>query len=89
RKYKIFQDAVAKVRYVTGEFYWRVEQGERVRAVDFISPPEMLSMEQTSDEINWSIGRYIPVKEIEKAFGVTDLPKPWGIAPNQPFTGSF
>ncbi|MCV4754361.1 hypothetical protein OFC37_33370, partial [Escherichia coli] len=29
------------------------------------------------------------VKEIEKAFGVTDLPKPWGIAPNQPFTGSF
>ena len=27
--------------------------------------------------------------EIEKAFGISDLPKPWGVAPNQPFTGSF
>lgn len=89
RKYKIFQDAVATVRYVTGEFYWRVEQGESVRAVDFISPPEMLSKEQTADEINWSLARYVPIGEIEKAFGVSNLQKPWGVAPNQPFTGSF
>lgn len=27
--------------------------------------------------------------EVEKAFGVSDLPKPWNIAPNQPFTGGF
>jgi hypothetical protein len=27
--------------------------------------------------------------EVEKAFGISDLPKPWGVAPNQPFTGSF
>jgi hypothetical protein len=27
--------------------------------------------------------------EVEKAFGVTDLPKPWSVAPNQPFTGRF
>ena len=27
--------------------------------------------------------------EIEKAFGVADLPKPWSVAPNQPFTGRF
>jgi hypothetical protein len=26
---------------------------------------------------------------VEEAFGITDLAKPWDVAPNQPFTGSF
>ena len=89
RNFKIFQDAPATVEYVKGEFYWRVEQGETVRAVDFISAPLMLSQEATRNEINWSLGTYMPNAEVEKAFGVSDLPKPWGVAPNQPFTGSF
>ncbi|MDI1242443.1 MAG: DUF4178 domain-containing protein, partial [bacterium] len=89
RTYKIFQDAPATVEYVKGEFYWRVEQGERVRAVDFISAPYMLSQEMTASEVNWSAGTYMTNAEVEKAFGISDLPKPWGVAPNQPFTGSF
>ena len=89
RKYKIFQDAPAVVQYVKGEFYWRVEQGETVRAVDYVAAPVMLSQEITANEVNWSAGVYMTNAEIEKAFGVTDLPKPWGVAPNQPFTGSF
>src|SRR5687767_10271843 len=36
RKYKIFQDAPAVVQHVKGEFYWRVEQGETVRAIDYV-----------------------------------------------------
>ena len=89
RSYKIFQDAPATVEYVKGEFYWRVEQGETVRAVDFISAPYMLSQEMTANEVNWSAGTYMTNAEVEKAFGISDLPKPWGVAPNQPFTGSF
>jgi len=89
KTYKIFQDAPATVEYVKGEFYWRVEQGETVRAVDYISAPTMLSQEMTANEVNWSVGTYMTNAEIEKTFGVTDLPKPWGVAPNQPFTGSF
>lgn len=89
RNFKIFQDAPATVEYVKGEFYWRVEQGETVRAVDYISAPQMLSQEMTRNEVNWSLGTYMSVGEVEKAFGITDLPKPWGVAPNQPFTGSF
>ena len=88
-KFKIFQDAPAVVQYVKGEFYWRVEQGETVKAVDYISAPLMLSQESTENEINWSIGNYMTNAEIEKAFGVTGLPKPWSVAPNQPFTGRF
>lgn len=86
---KIFQDAPAVVRYVQGEFYWRVEQGETVRATDYVAAPLMLSSEVSSNEINWSVGVYMTNAEIEKAFGVSDLPKPWSVAPNQPFTGSF
>jgi hypothetical protein len=87
--FKIFQDAPATVEFVQGEFYWRVEQGETVRAVDFIAPPLVLSQETTKNEVNWSVGVYQTNADIEKAFGVSDLPKPWSIAPNQPFTGGF
>lgn len=89
RTYRIFQDAQASVEYVQGEFYWRIEQGETVRAVDYVAPPLMLSQEMSPGEINWSAGVYMTNAEIEKAFAVSDLPRPWSVAPNQPFTGSF
>ncbi len=89
QKYKIFQDAPAVVEYVKGEFYWRVEQGETVRAVDYVSPPQMLSQEISENEVNWSLGTYMTNDEIEKIFGITGLPRPWGVGPNQPFTGRF
>ena len=89
QSYKIFQDAPAMVEFVQGEFYWRVEQGETVRATDYVAPPLMLSQEATNNEINWSVGVYQTNADIEKAFNITDLPKPWSVAPNQPFTGGF
>lgn len=89
KRYKIFQDAQAVVEYVKGEFYWRVEQGETVRAIDYIAAPVMLSQEVTPDEVNWSAGTYLTNAEVEKIFGVADLPKPWSVGPNQPFTGQF
>ncbi len=89
KTFKIFQDAIATVEYVKGEFYWRVNQGENVRAIDYVKAPLMLSQEKGANEINWSLGTYKTNKEIEEIFGVSDLPKPWSVAPNQPFTGSF
>ncbi|MEO7658859.1 MAG: DUF4178 domain-containing protein [Pyrinomonadaceae bacterium] len=89
KTYKIFQDAPAVVEYVKGEFYWRVEQGEAVRAVDYVSAPGMLSQEISPNEINWSAGTYMTNDEVEKAFGITGLPRPWSVGPNQPFTGQF
>ncbi|HEY0545023.1 MAG TPA: DUF4178 domain-containing protein [Pyrinomonadaceae bacterium] len=102
QRFKIFQDATARVEYVAGEFYWKVEVGEQVRAVDYVAPPLMLSKEVSTQkirtggteaqpqltqtgEINWSLGSYVPVKEIEKAFGASSLPRPSNVAPNQPF----
>ncbi|MGB7068691.1 MAG: DUF4178 domain-containing protein [Pyrinomonadaceae bacterium] len=89
RKFRIFQDASAIVEYVKGEFYWRVEQGETVRAVDYIAAPLMLSQETSPSEINWSVGVYQSHAVIENAFGLKSLPRPSSVAPNQPFGGSF
>lgn len=89
KTFKIFQDAPARVEYVKGEFYWRVEQGETVRAIDYVAAPLMLSQEIGQNEMNWSKGTYLTNAEVEKAFSVADLPKPWSVAPNQPFTGGF
>lgn len=102
KTFKIFQDAVARVEYVAGEFYWKVAVEEKVQAVDYVSPPLMLSKEVSvlnirtggteqqpeftqTGEINWSLGNYVPVREVEKAFGVTNLARPSNVAPNQPF----
>jgi DNA-directed RNA polymerase subunit RPC12/RpoP len=99
KNYRIFQDAQANVEVVLGEFYWKVETGEKARGVDYIAPPYMLSKEvstvyvtddggkqkRTTGEINWSLGTYVPVQQIEKAFSVSGLPRPSNIAPNQPY----
>ncbi|HEY9501474.1 MAG TPA: hypothetical protein VIR01_07605, partial [Pyrinomonadaceae bacterium] len=93
--------APARVEVVLGEFYWKVETGEQVRGVDFVAAPYMLSKEvstvyvsdpddasqtkRATGEINWSLGTYIPVQQIEKTFSVTGLPRPSNVAPNQPY----
>jgi hypothetical protein len=93
KTFKIFQDAATRVEHVAGEFYWKVEVGESVWASDYVRPPLMLSKEVTrtsaksgseTGEINWSLGRYVPYKDVERTFGIS-LTKPTGVAPNQPF----
>ena len=89
RDYRIFQRAEAKVTYVVGEFYWRVEVGERVQADDYVAAPYGLSRERTLDgakEMTWSHARYMHWGEVEDAFGVS-LHRPPLPGPIQPFPG--
>ena len=96
-KYKLFQRGLATVRYVLGEFYWKVSVGEEVFTADFIAPPRMLSLERTpekataaagdaphAEEIEFSLGTYATREQIQAAFGVSDLPRSWSVAPHQP-----
>jgi Domain of unknown function (DUF4178) len=106
KRFKLYQDAAARVEHVYGEFYWKVMTGEVVRAADYIAPPQMLSMEASytvqappaaqgkatqkpkavqSGEINWSLGTFVKPQEVERAFGITGLPRPSKVAPNQPY----
>lgn len=102
--FRLFQEAVARVESVIGEFYWKVEVGEHVLCRDYVRPPLALSIERSQtgqkrqskarkdedsavagiSEINISLAHYVPHAEIEAAFGVKNLPRGWGVAPNQP-----
>jgi hypothetical protein len=98
-EFKLFERAIAQVEYVLGEFYWKVEVGEEVTTRDMICPPYMLSVERSLvppaedaesgrpnlGELNMSLGTYLPHATVEEAFGVEELPRSFGVAPNQPF----
>ncbi len=88
QNFRIYDSGTAYVRTVIGEFYWRVEVGEKVRTADYIAPPRMLSFEwsktEQSEELNVSLGTYITADEVEQAFGVSKLLRPWGVGPIQP-----
>lgn len=85
RRYRHFQTATAQVIHVAGEFYWRVTVGERAEASDFVSPPYMLSKEQSGSEISWSMGEYLAPQEVRTAFKLDKpLPRPVGVFANQP-----
>jgi DNA-directed RNA polymerase subunit RPC12/RpoP len=91
RTYKLFQEATARVTYVLGEFYWRVEVGETVDTIDFIAPPFGISKELTrtgAREVSYSHARYMPVEEVASAFQVADLTRPRTVGPMQPFPGA-
>ena len=85
QRFRHFQTADARVSYVLGEFYWRVQVGELCEVADFVSPPLILSMERSETEVTWSVGEYIEPETLWTAFQLkTSIPAKIGIAPNQP-----
>jgi len=85
KSYKLFHKGPIKTLFVLGEFYWKVKTNEKVDGVDYINPPEILSMEKDSDEEIWTLGQYIPRHDVEKAFKLQGkMPLDIGVAPHQP-----
>ncbi len=88
REFKLYDRGAAHVQFVVGEFYWRVTTEEKVHTSDYIAPPLMLSFERTmtdkGSEENVSLGKYISVEEIEAAFNLQDLPRPFAVGTIQP-----
>jgi ribosomal protein S27AE len=85
-----FQDVEAVVEGVWGEFYWQVEQGERVQVSEFVAPPRSLTRElqrhpNGGEEVNWSLSSYLEPAEIQVAFKLPGaLPAPVGVSSFQP-----
>ncbi len=85
RRHRLFSTAGTTVRFVVGEFHWKVQVGERADAVDYIAPPFILSEERSGGEVQWSAGTYVEGKEVWTAFGLPGSPpKPYDVAPSQP-----
>ena len=90
KRFRLFQEATARVTYVLGEFYWKVAVGEKVDTVDYIAPPFGISKEVTREgarEVNYSHGRYLTPREVAEAFGIERPPRPQMVGPMQPFPG--
>ncbi|GLH71877.1 hypothetical protein GETHLI_03790 [Geothrix limicola] len=85
-----FQDVVAVVEGVWGEFYWTVEQGEEVQVTEFVSPPQSLTREWQrhkggGQEVNWSRSVYLEPEAVWSAFKLEGRPSaPQGISSFQP-----
>jgi hypothetical protein len=64
----------ARVTWVQGEFYWRVQQGERAEVTDYegkgANAALRLSREVTGSEVTWSAGATLAADLIAKAFGI-------------------
>lgn len=91
KSFMLKETVAAVVRYVRGEFYWRVEVGETTGATDYISRAETISKETGENEINWSFGRRLDVNALDRAFdprtgprNPIHLPPPRVVVPKKP-----
>jgi hypothetical protein len=89
QSWRRFQDVSAAVKGVWGEFYWKVEQGERAQITEFVAPPQSLSWEVQAhpdggQEVNASLSTYLDPAEVAAAFKLERLPEPRGVASFQP-----
>lgn len=86
--FKLYDRGTAYVQSVAGEFYWRVQSGDQAKTADYIAPPKMLSMEysgtENSEEVVVSLGVYLTHDDVEKAFRITGLTRPWSVGTIQP-----
>jgi hypothetical protein len=74
----------AETTYVAGEFYWQVQRGQKTSNRDFASGRQLLSMEQSRNEVTWSSGGKIDSDTVAQAFkleGQKDLLKRSDAAP--------
>jgi hypothetical protein len=69
----------AKVTWVQGEFYWRVQRGERAKVTDYVGTGgdsrKRLSREETrtpggGSEVVWSAGAVLDAAVVAEAFGI-------------------
>lgn len=73
------------VRYVKGEFYWRVKKGDTAHTEDYVCPPYLLSFEYADEDITVAMAEYTEPDVIEAAFAPKySMPKRRGVGANQP-----
>jgi len=78
KSYRLRYAYGAKVTWVLGEFYWRVQREEQARVADYdgsgAASSLRLSREETrsaaGSEVVWSAGATLPAVEVGRAFGL-------------------
>lgn len=73
--YRLQSRYAAETVYVAGEFYWRVERGQKSDNADYASGRNLLSRERTRSEVTWSVGSQLQSATVAAAFGLPDWKK--------------
>lgn len=80
RNYRKGYSYAARVTWVEGEFYWRVKRDEKAFVTDYAGEGsargELMSREQTGNEVTWSAGRRLAAADVMQAFGQSGLANP-------------
>jgi endogenous inhibitor of DNA gyrase (YacG/DUF329 family) len=71
-RYQLKESYQATTSYVAGEFYWQVTRGQATANRDFVSGNSLLSLEQSPQEITWSVGGKIDSDAVATAFKLDD-----------------
>lgn len=71
-RYQLKESYNAETSYVAGEFYWQVSRGQKTSNRDFASGKNLLSMEQSTNEVTWSVGSNMESDAVAKAFKLED-----------------
>jgi hypothetical protein len=66
--FRLKESYAAETNYVLGEFYWQVTRGQRTSNSDYSAGSNLLSMEQSSAELTWSVGSKISSDAVAQAF---------------------
>ena len=67
-RYALKESYTAETTYALGEFYWQVSRGQRTSNRDYASGANLLSMEQSPNEVVWSVGSKIDSANVAQAF---------------------
>jgi hypothetical protein len=84
RRYKRVAKGAENIVWVAGQLPYIAKRGDKTHYDDYVSIPNLLSVETSGSEQEIFHAHYVPYKDVGKAFGV-DLPKPSEYTPIVPF----
>ncbi len=68
RRFEFYEAYTAEIRDLAGELPWTAKREDQVRMADAIAPPLVLSVEQTGAELEYALGEYLPLEQVQAAF---------------------
>ncbi len=68
--YRELYTYTGQISYVLGEFYWKLQRGERTRNTDYATGALRLNREQAGNEVTWSAGSTIDAAVVAAAFSL-------------------
>ncbi len=71
-RYQLKESYNAETNFVLGEFYWQVQRGQKTSNRDYANGKSLLSMEQSAQELTWSVGGQIASDAVAQAFRLQD-----------------